>query len=93
LLPFVENTFKHGIENDSGWITINVKVVGNRLFLKVENSCRANVEKKGRSYPASAAGLGLENVKRRLELTYPKNYDLVITPAADLFEVDLKLNL
>jgi two-component system, LytTR family, sensor kinase len=86
LLPFVENAFKHGITDDSGWITINIKVIDNKLFLKVENSHPANAQK-------SNHGLGLQNVKRRLELTYPSCYDLQLTNNHEVFEVDLKLNL
>jgi len=86
LLPFVENAFKHGIEESSGWITVNLKVAGNRLFLKVENSL-PEIEKKGSS------GLGLKNVKRRLDLTYSSGYDLQLMKNKDTFEADLKLDL
>jgi LytS/YehU family sensor histidine kinase len=86
LLPFVENAFKHGIEDDSGWITINLKVIGTRLFLKVENSCtEASKEKQ--------EGMGLSNVKRRLELTYPNNYQLMINETIGTFEVELEIDL
>ncbi|WCT13097.1 sensor histidine kinase [Mucilaginibacter jinjuensis] len=86
LLPFVENAFKHGISNNSGWITININVVQNRLFLNVENSCPINSQ-------ISRGGLGLNNVKRRLELTYPGKYDLQVSPQTEVFEVTLKLYL
>lgn len=86
LLPFVENAFKHGISDDSGWITINLKVIGERLFLKVENSYPENARPKGH-------GLGLKNVKRRLDLTYPNEYELQLTQNEQIFEADLKLNL
>jgi len=86
LLPFVENAFKHGIEDDSGWVTINLKVTGNRLFLKVENSCAAVSKQKGK-------GMGLGNVKRRLELTYPGSYELTINQTTGTFEAELELDL
>jgi len=86
LLPFIENAVKHGIGDSSGWITINLKVIENKLFLKVENSCGAPPK-------TSAAGLGLQNVKRRLELIYPDAYQLQIANNTDFFEVDLKLDL
>lgn len=86
LLPFIENAFKHGIGDNSGWITINLKVTGNKLFLRVENSCVASVK-------TNAAGLGLKNVKRRLELIYPDAYELHIANNTDFFEVALKLDL
>lgn len=82
LLPFVENAFKHG----SGWITISIKIVANRLYLKVENNYADNGQQKGH-------GLGLENVKRRLELTYPEKYTFELTANNGTFEIDLKLGL
>lgn len=86
LLPFIENAFKHGIGDNSGWITIDIKVTGNKLFLKVENSCRA-------PHKANSSGLGLRNVKRRLELSYPDAYELQMVNNGDFFEIDLKLDL
>lgn len=86
LLPFIENAFKHGIEDNSGWVTINLKVAGNRLFLKVENSCVAVPKYKSN-------GLGLSNVRRRLELTYPGNYELTINKTAAAFEAELELDI
>lgn len=86
LLPFVENAFKHGIADDSGWITINLKVTGNRLFLKVENSYPVNGK-------AKSHGFGLKNVKRRLDLTYPGQYDLQLHQNDETFEADLKLDI
>lgn len=86
LLPFIENAFKHSIENSSGWITINLNVINNRLFLKVDNSCAKDLKTKDK-------GIGLNNVKRRLELIYPKQYELSINDTTEIFSVDLKLNL
>jgi two-component system, LytTR family, sensor kinase len=86
MLPLVENAFKHGIENDEGWATINLKVIGNRVFLKVENSCNAVSKQK-------SAGLGLRNVKRRLELMYSGNYQLTINEAVGSFEAELEMEI
>jgi sensor histidine kinase YesM len=80
LLPFVENAFKHGI----GWITIQLNVVENRLFLTVQNSSAMH---------QPGQGLGLKNVRRRLELIYPDNYTLNISSHDDSFEINLKINL
>ena len=57
----LKNAFKHGIEDSSGWITIDLKVDAKCLYLKVENSFPSLVKTK-------MPGLGLTNVKRRLEL-------------------------
>jgi len=86
LLPFVENAFKHGIENNSGWITIDLKVTGNLLNLKVENSFNPKTVPKN-------VGIGLKNVKRRLELTYPQKHELTIEKDNLAFKIDLKINL
>jgi len=86
LLPFVENAFKHGIEEDAGWVTINLNVIDTRLFLKVENSYPKNIRTSGH-------GLGLKNVRRRLELIYPGQHELKLTKSEESFEADLKINL
>ncbi|WP_374950480.1 sensor histidine kinase [Mucilaginibacter sp.] len=86
LLPFVENAFKHSLAEAEGWITIDLKVTNSRLFFKVENSYE-NRNKPGNS------GLGLKNVKRRLELIYPGHYELRINKINNVFEADLKLDL
>ncbi|MDP9076574.1 MAG: histidine kinase [Bacteroidota bacterium] len=86
LLPFIENAFKHGIGDSSGWITIDLQVIKDQLFLKVENNCQELLEEK-------SGGLGLNNVKRRLELIYPGNYLLDIEQTNETFAVDLKINL
>ncbi|MGN6180038.1 MAG: histidine kinase, partial [Mucilaginibacter sp.] len=78
--------FKHGIGDNSGWITIDIKVTGSKLFLKVGNSCSASVK-------VNSTGLGLRNVKRRLELSYPGAYELHMANNGDFFEVDLKVDL
>jgi two-component system LytT family sensor kinase len=86
LLPFVENAFKHGIEEDSGWVTINLKVAETRLFLKVQNSCAVQSKQKVR-------GTGLSNVGRRLDLIYPGNHKLTINQAAGVFEAELQIDI
>jgi len=86
LLPFVENAFKHGNTDTKGWITINLKLQGNLLILKVKNSYKS-------SAPVNSSGLGLTNVQRRLELTYPGKFDLQLKRDEEFFEVDLKLEI
>lgn len=86
LLPFVENAFKHGIEEGSGWITINLNYLNGHLFFKVENSCIA------KAVPAKS-GIGLANVQKRLELLYPGKYSLNLTKNDESFEAELKIDL
>jgi two-component system, LytTR family, sensor kinase len=86
LLPFVENAFKHGIEDSSGWITIDLKVVGETLYMKVENSFVMPSKPK-------KPGLGLVNAKKRLELAYPGKHELQIRQNDDIYSVALTLQL
>lgn len=75
LLPFVENAFKHGNKtNPNGyWIYIHASVDEAKFLFKVENSFDAQEREKSKT-----SGIGLENVKRRLELIYPKKHHLSI---------------
>jgi len=91
LLPFVENSFKHGASNDmkSPFIELKADVEENQLLFTVINSYR-NETGKFESYKER---IGLKNVKRRLELLYPKKYSLEINQKEETFEVILKLEL
>lgn len=86
LLPFVENAFKHGIENNGGWVTIDLKVSKKRLYLKVENGFTGSTDPEHR-------GMGLQNVKRRLDLIYPSQHQLNIKQDNNIYQVDLKIDL
>ncbi len=93
LLPFVENAFKHGTSNEHRecWITIDLKVKGNMLLFKVENS--VNSSNKPNNLMGYKSGIGLKNVKRRLELLYPEEHKLNITKEENAHWVDLKIEL
>ena len=85
LIPFVENSFKHSkIEDISkGWITMELKTTGNRIVFDLRNSIPALDHKKDKE-----GGIGLENVKRRLELIYPGRHSLDIEKKDDVFSVN-----
>ena len=91
LLPLVENAYKHSNvedENATGAfieMTLNVQENSNLLF-RVRNSFDANNHQKD-----EVGGVGLENVKRRLELHYPGKSHLQISKKDDIFEVSLSL--
>ena len=93
LLPFVENSFKHGVsgEIEAVWVTIDLKVKDGILSLKVENSKSPG----SRQLTAGnySEGIGLKNVKRRLELLYGNQYELTITDEETSYLVDLRLTL
>lgn len=72
LISFLENAFKHGVvTNKDHPVRILIVVENNRLHFKVSNF-------KNKSYKDQASGIGLENLKRRLELGYPNRYTLMI---------------
>jgi hypothetical protein len=87
LVPFVENAFKHGISYaEPSFIAIAVAIEKNTVRLVVENAVfRQRVAEKG--------GIGLQNVKKRLELLYTNDHELEITEAENQFIVDLKIVL
>lgn len=71
LIPFVENAFKHGVVNRSKLrVFISIKMEDNTLYFKVENSFKPDVQKPPKG------GLGIENIKKRLELNYKGAYHL-----------------
>jgi two-component system LytT family sensor kinase len=88
LIPFVENAFKHGvgmIENPS--IDIYSRSSESEIFFEVKNKITPeNSEAKDRS-----SGIGLKNVKRRLELLYPNQHSLDILQENNYFIIRLKL--
>ncbi|MBD1398642.1 histidine kinase [Pontibacter sp. JH31] len=87
LIAFVENAFKHGVCDDPNHpIHINLAVEGNTLLFKVLNW--KNNDQKDRT-----GGIGLVNVRRRLELLYPDCYTLEITDEPHTFKVELALQL
>jgi hypothetical protein len=87
LVPFVENAFKHGISYaEPSFIAIALAIERNQVRLVVENSrFRKRVAEKG--------GIGLQNVRKRLELLYAGEHDLEITESENQFIVDLKIVL
>ncbi|WP_375448372.1 sensor histidine kinase [uncultured Fibrella sp.] len=90
LLPFVENAFKHGIEQQSrqGVVSIDVGIQANGLFLWVENT-RPPVVLSQPELP----GTGIANVRKRLNLTYPNQHTLHIDESPGHFRVSLHLTL
>lgn len=76
ILPFIENSFKHGCSNEIGnvWVHIDVLVNDGQLIIKIENSKGVpETDKK-----ITNGGLGLQNVRKRLDLIYKDDYDLQI---------------
>ena len=91
LIPFVENAFKHGSSKQIGPAQINLllTLTGSRLVFRLENSFDEH------PMPASRAvsGLGLPNVRKRLQLLYPNAHTLTVEPQTGRFVVDLTIDL
>lgn len=89
LLPIVENCFKHGVQNTihSAWVRIDISTNKKDVVFKIEN----NVERNQQPKKQQNGGLGLENVKRRLELIYPNAFDFKTFEEENSFLVVLKI--
>lgn len=92
LIIFVENSFKHfsAIKGQQAFVHIIFKIDGGRLQLIVKNSIDPGyvpVQNK------SKGGLGLGNVKKRLDLIYPQQYTLTTIKENAYFEVNLEIDL
>ena len=89
--PLVENCFKHTpLEVDkNSYIHILLEVKDNQILFTAENSQPLIKQKNN---PGSF-GIGIENVKRRLDLYYNENYALNIFDNNDSFKVELSINL
>lgn len=93
LLPFVENSFKHGANHSffKGYVEIAIRVVGQELFFYIENSKKANISELKTK---QTSGLGLINVRRRLELLYgAARFNLETEETDNKYFVNLYLNL
>jgi sensor histidine kinase YesM len=88
LLPFVENSFKHGVSDqiDQCWININVHVEKSVFTFQASNS---RVEKQ----ETTLGGLGMENVRKRLQILYPETHHLKIVEENEIYVVKLELIL
>jgi sensor histidine kinase YesM len=88
LIPFVENAFKHGGMSQLPAIIISLSVVNDELHFIVKNRFEDSKEIKDKS-----SGIGLSNVKRRLELLYPHKHFLKMEKQDDWFIIDLVITL
>ncbi len=91
LLPIVENAFKHGQSSRGYQINIQSEITsGNTLYFNVKNTVSAESQKKPHN---KSKGIGLANVKRRLELIYPNRHQFRAEQNNSKFIVQLKIQL
>lgn len=94
LIPFIENAFKHVAEDSKAakWIHVEVKVTAEKLKFHVTNSADKGMQNTLLNETVYK-GLGLKNVKRRLDLLYANKYDLQISKEQDSFTASLEIDL
>ncbi|HBV13791.1 sensor histidine kinase [Chryseobacterium carnipullorum] len=83
LVPFVENAFKHGDFRDKGFV-LKVSDDNKVLHFYLHNY-------KNQRMKDTASGIGIDNVKKRLEILYPKKHELFIKDLESEFIVDLRI--
>jgi two-component system, LytTR family, sensor kinase len=88
-IPFIENSFKHSkIEDlEKNWVKISLKIEDTLVF-RIQNTIPVVPFTKDK-----VGGIGLGNIKRRLELIYGEEYKLFIHDENAIFDVKLELNL
>lgn len=90
-LPLVENAFKHGVKGhkDGAFIHVFLSLHNGEIIFKVENK-KGEVDK---TLYQNNGGVGLENLKKRLELIYPDKHQLYVVENTDNYSTILKINL
>lgn len=89
LIPFVENSFKHGASKmlTGPWIQLKLRTVENRLYFYISNNKPAGVT------APTGKGIGIANVKKRLQLLYDQDHKLDLDNRSDVFSVSLEIPL
>ncbi len=90
LIPFVENSFKHGLNNEpsKNWLKIDLDFRNKIVSLKVENTI--NEDRRSKDLPS---GIGLQNVKKRLMLLYPNKHQLLVTMKNNIYLTELVIDI
>lgn len=89
LIPMIENAFKHGISmKEPSWIKVALTCSQNEVALHVENSMHPKKNLK-----SEESGIGLENVRKRLEILYPEKHLFQIFESTDRFEANIKVTI
>lgn len=89
LVPFIDNAFKYGVSNcTKSSIDIDLHLEGSTLLFTVKNAIHANNAER-----QASSGIGLENVKRRLELLYEGRHTLKQQQTDTEYQLTLTLTL
>jgi two-component system LytT family sensor kinase len=91
-IPFIENAFKHVVKEKDNpsfiWISFDL-MHPTRILFSIKNKKYNN----GGTVSGDNEGIGLKNVRKRLNLLYPSKHELKISETGDVFEVELTLEL
>ena len=89
MIPFVENSFKHGTSQvlRDPWMKLFIQTDEDTLHFTLSNSKPFEEIRNGKS------GIGLRNVKKRLDLLYPANHLLIIESTTNTFTVNMQIPL
>jgi two-component system sensor histidine kinase AlgZ len=89
MLTFLENAFKHGVsdQEQNCWIEVKLNVQGQMIYYEVSNKKITHTGNKNLK-----SGFGLNNVIKRLELSYPDKHKLEIHDEPDFYKVMLTLS-
>lgn len=90
LITFVENAFKHGLNNtiQASWIKIDLSINGSTLNFNISNSKPKKIKNE-----TVQGGIGLWNVRKRLELLYPRLHKLEIKNIENSYTINLTIQL
>jgi LytS/YehU family sensor histidine kinase len=88
ILPFLENAFKHGTSEqlEKPWLSMDIAVRQFTFHCKIANS-------KNNHAPLNTPGIGIQNVRKRLEFIYPGKHDLKTSDEGDFFVASLRIEL
>jgi len=87
-VPFIENAFKHGVSlRDNSYIHISMEVSDNMISFITANSIGMSSQPGDGQY----SGIGLENVRKRLNLLFPEQHKLEINQTSSEFTVKLEI--
>jgi two-component system LytT family sensor kinase len=89
LMPLFENAFKYGVDSiNESFINIDILISDDWLSLNISNKIIPQKDKI-----EEESGIGLNNIKRRLEILYPESHKLIVNESDSVFKVKLELNL
>lgn len=91
LLPFIENSFKHGVTGKIGEIPIRIslRINNKHLHFFVQNEKNTEIDYDSSKPLVNNYGIGIQNTRRRLELLYDNDYDLSVSESDHTYSLTL----